>query len=415
MKIVIDTNMVSPHTAPLAAELAKLCGDENVVYLVNEPPQEMFRTKCVYEYVNTILVDASKNRELAMKLIDDADLVIENRRDFDLIQRRVSKGKLTFYVSERWFKPIDIFHLFDSENVGGWSVWVSGILRLLFPFGRRRAKKILEIMQSPSFLYLPIGIHAMQDMARLCGIMHGDLRCWFSSPRLVYEKRPGSCIKLCEVKNDQNQNKLSKKYGVDKMRLWGYFVNNDSENLQQVCKTKINTSPMVRILWVGRLLGCKLVEDIVRAIVSDCKVDKTDSTRFCLDIYGHGPAEEKIRKLVKKLKLEDRVSFYPFVDLKEVRFLMRQHDVYVFSSNAFDGWGAVVNEALNEGMKVIGTYEAGASSTILPKTNLYHARDWRKLRQLLVGFIPRVDADSWTAKNAAMVIMKMIGELKNER
>ena len=49
------------------------------------------------------------------------------------------------------------------------------------------------------------------------------------------------------------------------------------------------------------------------------------------------------------------------------------------------GWGAVLNEALEEGMEVVGTFEAGASATILPRENLFHAGDWRGLRRLLLS------------------------------
>ena len=34
-----------------------------------------------------------------------------------------------------------------------------------------------------------------------------------------------------------------------------------------------------------------------------------------------------------------------------------------------------VEKALEEGMNVIGTYEAGASAAILPRERLYHAGD----------------------------------------
>ena len=59
----------------------------------------------------------------------------------------------------------------------------------------------------------------------------------------------------------------------------------------------------------------------------------------------------------------------------EVRAFMRSHEVYVLPSNAYEGWGAVVSEALEEGMEVLGTYEAGSSATVLPQENLFHAGD----------------------------------------
>jgi hypothetical protein len=84
---------------------------------------------------------------------------------------------------------------------------------------------------------------------------------------------------------------------------------------------------------------------------------------------------------------------------------MRNHDVYVLSSNAQEGWGATLNEALEEGMKVIGTYEAGASATMLPYSNLYHCGNWRALKALLERGVPEVDIGEWTPEHAADKIL----------
>lgn len=103
------------------------------------------------------------------------------------------------------------------------------------------------------------------------------------------------------------------------------------------------------------------------------------------------------------------VTFHQPVPVAEVRALMRSHDVYVLASTGEEGWGAVVSEALEEGMRVVGTYEAGASATILPPTNLYHAGDWRQLARILSRKIPHVDIGRWTAKSAAGRLVAEMG------
>ena len=77
----------------------------------------------------------------------------------------------------------------------------------------------------------------------------------------------------------------------------------------------------------------------------------------------------------------------------------------VLSSNAYEGWGAVVSEALEEGMRVVGTYEAGASATMLPESNLFHFGDWRRLASILANDIKMIDIGMWTAKSAARELM----------
>ena len=84
---------------------------------------------------------------------------------------------------------------------------------------------------------------------------------------------------------------------------------------------------------------------------------------------------------------------------------MHRHDVYVLSSNGQEGWGAALNEALEEGLQCVGTFEAGASATMLPQSNLYHTGDTHALvvllRKALAGTLPKPRIGEWTAKRAA--------------
>ena len=91
---------------------------------------------------------------------------------------------------------------------------------------------------------------------------------------------------------------------------------------------------------------------------------------------------------------------------------MRQCDLYVLASDACEGWGAVVNEALEEGMSVIGTFEAGASAAILPRERLFHAGDWKTLMRLIEreirGELPPCSIGKWTAVAAAERLLGLI-------
>ena len=98
--------------------------------------------------------------------------------------------------------------------------------------------------------------------------------------------------------------------------------------------------------------------------------------------------------------------------MEQVRELMRNHDIYVLPSNAYEGWGAVISEALEEGMCVLASIESGAGATLLPPENLFPAGDVegvaRKLRECVT-----VEAfcNRWTAEKAAQVFLKMKGFL----
>ena len=63
-------------------------------------------------------------------------------------------------------------------------------------------------------------------------------------------------------------------------------------------------------------------------------------------------------------------------------------------------------------MAVIAAYEAGASATILPESNLFHAGDVNALALLLEkeynNELPQCSIGEWTAKNAGKRLMEMV-------
>ena len=134
---------------------------------------------------------------------------------------------------------------------------------------------------------------------------------------------------------------------------------------------------------------------------------KLHGKKIIIDIYGTGPDEANLKKLAAKYG-EDIIKFHPPVPIAKVRELMREHDVYVMASNGYEGWGAVVSEALEEGMKVIGTYEAGSCATMLPEKCLYRAGAWRRLMAILVSDLPKVDVGEWTARKASETLLASI-------
>lgn len=137
-----------------------------------------------------------------------------------------------------------------------------------------------------------------------------------------------------------------------------------------------------------------------------------------LTVVGDGPERGRLEALGAKLFAgrESALDFRRPVPIAEVRKLMRGHDVYVLPSNGYEGWGAVVSEALEEGMEVLGTYEAGSSATMLDSGRLFHAGDWQRLAELLEGVAMSggargrrnrdVTIGEWSARNAAERFME---------
>jgi len=380
MTLVIYTNSVSPHQLPLARAIAeKITGRVYYIY-TNKRSEERKNLGWPEESSDWIIHQASE-AERCRGLLTNADVLISGVRDIELFKTRWQNWRFTIYASERWFKP-----------------W-QGILRLLKPSYFRMAYKFARLLgMREKMLYFPMGIHAARDMARLCGLMHGDLKCLFKAPKLDFENKPGGAIWL---KGQPWNIQSAQKYCLDKMRMWGYFVEPSKYDALQVQESAKTKPREIRVLWVGRLLNLKRVDVIVRAVSAHANLKRVDVSlpKITLDIYGTGPEEKRLKKMAAKYG--DFIRFHPSVPISEVRRLMREHDVYVLASNGYEGWGAVVSEALEEGMTVIGTYEAGSRATMLPDECLFHAGDWRRLSALLQMDLPRFGIGEWTVKKAA--------------
>lgn len=393
MKICFDTRSIHPHMAPLASCLKCLLPSDNIVYVYRSTPNDPNRAVGAHGLVDDIAVfwDGLLASE-ASKHVLESDVLIENHRDFDIMEERGRRGLLTIYQSERWFKPIKFL------------VAIPGFFRIFLPFGIKRAIRMMRLFRSnKKFYYFPLGEHAARDMARMCGLMNGDLLCLFRAPKIEFENKPCGCIKL-------HGGDAGKRYCLDRMRMWGYFVpQKEGDRAEEVVKQS-EAENELKILWVGRMLALKNVDIIIKAVLDVARQVKEgkNKRRIRLDIYGDGPEESRLKKLAKNNL--DIIRVYPSVPYSHVRKIMKEHDVYVFCSNELEGWGAVVNEAIEEGMLVLSSSAAGAS-VMLPKECLFKHNDYRRLSKLLCSSIPRVDKELWTAKSAAGKLKDFIGEL----
>ncbi len=82
-----------------------------------------------------------------------------------------------------------------------------------------------------------------------------------------------------------------------------------------------------------------------------------------LVLVGDGPEHASLEKMVKKEGLEDIVTFTGTLPMSSARQIISQSHVLILPS-LYDGWGAVVNEALMEGTMVYCSDKCGASVLI---------------------------------------------------
>ncbi len=141
----------------------------------------------------------------------------------------------------------------------------------------------------------------------------------------------------------------------DRKWTWGYFPAVRTEPPPH------RANDVVKMLWAGRILDWKRVDltiELARRL-------KGQACRFSLDVIGNGPMKAKLVRQCQRNGLEDVVSFFPSTTPEGVRKAMLKADIFLVTSNYREGWGAVINEAMDSGCCVVSSKGAGAAPLLI--------------------------------------------------
>ena len=149
-----------------------------------------------------------------------------------------------------------------------------------------------------------------------------------------------------------------------------------------------------------------------------------------MTIVGDGECRENIELAVEEKHLQDCVTLKGFEKSADIRARMDRADIYLMTSDMQEGWGAVVNEAMNSGCAVIASHEAGSvpyliehginglvyRSGNLQELSLYAAKlcNEKRLRQRLGLTAYETIRSEWNAEAAAGRFVKLCEKLCNE-
>lgn len=145
----------------------------------------------------------------------------------------------------------------------------------------------------------------------------------------------------------------------NKMLKWGYFPATkhlDKEKLLQKHKEGV-----VSLMWAGRFIDWKHPE--LPVLLAEYL--KKKGYKMHLSMVGGGDMEAEIRRMISDKKLEKEVSLCGYLQPEQVRKMMEKTEVYLFTSDYKEGWGAVLNEAMNSGCAVLASHAIGAVPFLL--------------------------------------------------
>lgn len=160
----------------------------------------------------------------------------------------------------------------------------------------------------------------------------------------------------------------------DRAYRWGYFP-------ETAPRKTIQKRPGT-ILWAGRLLDWKHPDDALQAALALIG----EGYDLSLEIVGAGDLANVLEERLRGSGLQSRVRLCGALDPAGVRARMEEAEIFLFTSDRQEGWGAVLNEAMSAGCAVVASHAAGSTPCLVEDGKnglIYRSGDVDMLREKL--------------------------------
>lgn len=257
-------------------------------------------------------------------------------------------------------------------------------------------------------------------------ILSPRLREWWWNYQKYYRTKP--FYKLCSSAFAAEDDRKMLAYKGRHFK-WGYFTQVD-DDFEVEAPEKLGVSTLeitTHIMWCSRMLELKHPELPVHM----AERLKQKGYRFILDMYGSGEEEEKTRELAQKLDVEDLVKFHGALPNAEILKAMREHNIFLFTSDKNEGWGTVANEAMANGCVLVASDAIGSTPYLIydGKNGFkFESEDVNSLCEKVEKLLNNQElmhrmqdearntmVELWSPKKAASALLQLIDDLQNGR
>lgn len=210
-------------------------------------------------------------------------------------------------------------------------------------------------------------------------------------------------------------------FPTDKCFKWGYFPLTKKYDIDTLINNK--SDGKIQLLWVGRMIDWKHPDDAIKLAV---KLKKSDID-FELNLIGDGVLMESLKSAVVNNGLSDCVHLLGSKSTEEVRRYMENASIFLVTSDRKEGWGAVLNEAMNSGCAVVASNAIGSAPYLIDDGKnglMYLSKDtddlYNKVKYLIENRAVSAElgknayttlADIWNAKSAAERFKQLVQTL----
>ncbi|MFI3165931.1 MAG: glycosyltransferase family 4 protein [Bacillota bacterium] len=296
MKIAFFSNFLNHHQLPFAQELIKLVGEDNYKFVATNPFNQ--------SVVSLGYEDMNKKYPWVIRAYESKD------------QKKIAKR---------------IANEFDVVIIGAAPV----------SYIRKRALKKKLTFRYSERIY-KTGFHKLKSVKHRIGM--------FINHKVLQNK---NMFLLCASAYAAYDYSLTNNY-VGRTYKWGYFPETKEHDIEKLIENK--PKDKLELLWCARFIDLKHPEKAI-AVAERLKAD---GYNFILKMIGTGEMFDEISKLVKEKDLDEHVKMLGSMPSAEVRTHMESANIFLFTSDFNEGWGAVLNEAMNSGCAIVASHAIGA-------------------------------------------------------
>ena len=313
------SNYISHHQLPFSDAMFELCMEYSFVQTM---PMEQKRIDMGWAVDPTTIpyvIESYKEPDKARRAIDEADLLIVGWiEDETIVSGRLRSGKPVFRISERIYRE------------GQW--------RFISPKGlARKYREHISLKKYPVYL-LCNGAYVASDYKLIGAYPHRKYRFGYFPP----------------FRKVENVSELQGK----KAKLHTLNIEHPEElPIQGLVLTKEE----INIVWAGRFIELKNPGFMIR-LADDLN---RRGIRFHIHMIGSGELEEELKAEAEYRLIDHYITFHGMLSPEETRDVMEKCHIHIFTSNYLEGWGAVVNEAMNAGCAVIANVEVGCAPYLI--------------------------------------------------
>lgn len=319
MRITMVSNYISHHQLPFSDAMFELCMEYSFVQTM---PMEQKRIDMGWAVDPTTIpyvIESYKEPDKARRAIDEADLLIVGWiEDETIVSGRLRSGKPVFRISERIYRE------------GQW--------RFISPKGlARKYREHISLKKYPVYL-LCNGAYVASDYKLIGAYPHRKYRFGYFPP----------------FRKVENVSELQGK----KAKLHTLNIEHPEElPIQGLVLTKEE----INIVWAGRFIELKNPGFMIR-LADDLN---RRGIRFHIHMIGSGELEEELKAEAEYRLIDHYITFHGMLSPEATRDVMEKCHIHIFTSNYLEGWGAVVNEAMNAGCAVIANVEVGCAPYLI--------------------------------------------------